>query len=100
MEHIYSSGFNDSGIYIGACQECKAHVDNATIENNAVGYSGSNSGGELIIENSVFAHNSDGIVPNGENPGDGPPPNDGQCHRKNERHPNPTPHFESTAIER
>ena len=71
-EHVYASGFNDSGLYIGACQECKAHVTDATIENNAVGYSGSNSGGELTIENSVFAHNSDGIVPNGENPGDGP----------------------------
>jgi hypothetical protein len=99
-ENIYASGFNDSGIYIGACQECQAHVNKATIEYNAVGYSGSNSGGTLVIENSTFAHNSDGIVPNGENPGDGPPPNDGECNRKNIRHPNPTPHFESTAIAR
>ena len=39
-ENIYASGFNDSGIYIGACQQCKARVNKATIENNAVGYSG------------------------------------------------------------
>ncbi len=104
--HIYSSGFNDSGIYIGACQECKALVNHATIENNAVGYSGSNSGGSLVIENSRFAHNSDGIVPNGENPGDGPPGSNGECHQRNYKtyvpgkKPNPTPHIRSTQIER
>ena len=99
-DNIYASGFNDSGIYIGACQQCKARVNKATIENNAVGYSGSNSGGELVIENSRFAHNSDGIVPNGENPGDGPPPNNGACNRRNGGKPNPTPSFTSTKIER
>src|SRR5947209_3658125 len=71
-EHIYASGYNDSGIYIGACWECKAKVNDATIEDNAVGYSGSNSGGRLVIENSIFRNNGAGIVPNGENPGDGP----------------------------
>jgi hypothetical protein len=80
-EHIYASGFNDSGIYIGACWECEAKVSDATIEKNAVGYSGSNSGGQLVIEKSVFRDNSAGIVPNGENPGDGPPPSDGRCNR-------------------
>lgn len=78
-ENIYASGFNDSGIYIGACQECKARVDKATMEYNALGYSGSNSGGKLVIENSLFAHNTSGIAPNSENPGDGPPPANGAC---------------------
>ncbi len=99
-EKVYSSGFNDSGLYIGACQECKAHVKEATIEYNAVGYSGSNSGGELTIEDSRFAHNSDGIVPNGENPGDGPPPQNGICHKRNQAHPNPYPEFKTTNLER
>ena len=81
-EHIYASGYNDSGIYIGACWECQAKVSDATIEYNAVGYSGSNSGGKLVIEKSVFKHNSAGIVPNGENPGDGPPPQNGICNAK------------------
>lgn len=99
-EEVYASGFNDSGIYLGACQECRAKITGATIENNAVGYSGSNSGGELFIENSTFRHNSDGIVPNSENPGDGPPPQDGQCHRHNVEKPNPTPYIKSTEIER
>ncbi|HEX5224631.1 MAG TPA: right-handed parallel beta-helix repeat-containing protein [Solirubrobacteraceae bacterium] len=82
-ENIYASGFNDSGIYLGACQECNARIDKATLENNALGYSGSNSGGKLVIENSVFSHNTTGIAPNSENPGDGPPPQNGAC----EHHP-------------
>ncbi len=78
-ENIYASGFNDSGIYIGACQECEARVDDAVMEYNALGYSGSNSGGNLIIENSIFRHNTAGVAPNSENPGDGPPPQNGAC---------------------
>jgi hypothetical protein len=81
--NIYASGFNDSGMYIGACQECDARVTDATMENNALGYSGSNSGGKLAIENSIFRNNSAGVVPNSENPGDAPPPQDGECGRPN-----------------
>ncbi len=33
--NIYASGFNDSGIYIGACWECKAKVSNGTFVDNA-----------------------------------------------------------------
>ena len=97
-EHIYASGFNDSGIYIGACWECKARVTDATIEKNAVGYSGSNSGGRLVIEKSIFRDNSAGIVPNGENPGDGPPPQDGICNAHKPRGPYKL--FTTTNLER
>jgi hypothetical protein len=99
-EDIYSSGFNDSGIYIGACWECKARVTKATIEDNATGYSGSNSGGSLVIEKSIFRNNSSGIVPNGENPGDGPPPNNGECNPSNTRPKSPYLTISSTNIER
>jgi Protein of unknown function (DUF1565) len=97
-ENVYTSGFNDSGLYIGACWECQARVNKATVEFNAVGYSGSNSGGSLVIENSVFRSNSAGVVPNSENPGDGPPPQDGKCDAH--RPASPTPHFSSTNIAR
>ncbi len=99
-EKIYASGFNDSGMYIGACQECKALVTEAVMENNALGYSGSNAGGKLVIEKSKFVNNTDGIAPNSENPGDGPPPQDGQCHRENIEDPNPTPQITKTNIKR
>jgi hypothetical protein len=99
-EHIYASGFNDSGMYIGACQECNARVNDATMENNSLGYSGSNSGGRLVIENSIFRRNTTGIAPNSENPSDPPPPQDGECGRRNEEHPNPTPSVKWTKIKR
>ncbi len=99
-ENIYASGFADSGIYIGACQECDARVSGATLENNALGYSGSNSGGKLALENSIYRHNLTGVVPNSENPGDPPPPQDGECGRPNIEHPNPTPIITTTRIAR
>ncbi len=99
-ENIYASGFADSGIYIGACQECDARVSGATMENNALGYSGSNSGGKLLLENSIYRHNLVGIAPNSENPGDGPPPQDGECGRPNIEDPDPTPIITTTNIAR
>ena len=100
-ENIYASGYNDSGMYLGACPECKAVINKATMENNALGYSGSNSGGNLIIENSTISHNSDGIVPNSENPGDGPPPQNGACNPVKPYTPfhKVLPKFSSTEIE-
>jgi len=98
FENIYASGFNDSGLYIGACRECDALVTNATMENNSLGYSGSNSSGKLTIENSVFNHNLTGIAPNSENPGDGPPPLDGACNSR--FNTSNTPTFASTNIRR
>ena len=98
-DHIYASGFNDSGMYLGACQECKARITAAVMEDNALGYSGSNSGGRLAIEDSLFRNNSDGIVPNSEKPGDGPPPQDGECNRP-ETPSTETPTIKSTNIPR
>ena len=98
--NIYASGFADSGIYVGACQECNATIKNAVMEDNALGYSGSNAGGKLVIERSTFAHNTVGIAPNSENPGDPPPPQDGECGRPNIEEPNPTPTISSTKVKR
>jgi hypothetical protein len=82
------------------CQECKARITRATMENNSLGYSGSNSGGSLAIERSLFRHNSSGVLPNSENPGDAPPPQDGECNRENIEKPNPTPTITTTRIPR
>ena len=97
-ENIYASGFNDSGMYIGACRECNARVSKAVMENNALGYSGSNSSGQLVIEKSTFNNNLTGIAPNSENPSDPPPPLDGAC--DSFKNTSPTPTFDSTKIKR
>jgi hypothetical protein len=78
-DHDYASNMNDSGFYIGACQQvCDQTVDHIWAEYNALGYSGSNSGGQLVVENSEFDNNQDGFDTNSQN-GDNPPPQDGAC---------------------
>jgi hypothetical protein len=75
----YASNFNDSGYYIGACRDvCDQVMNHAWAEFNALGYSGSNSGGSLVIKNSQFDKNEDGFDTNSQN-GDNPPPQDGTC---------------------
>jgi hypothetical protein len=77
--NTYTSNMNDSGYYIGACQqECNQVINNAWAEFNALGYSGSNSGGSLVVENSQFDNNEDGFDTNSQN-GDNPPPQNGEC---------------------
>jgi hypothetical protein len=78
-DQIYASNFNDSGFYIGACQQqCNQTLDHGWSEDNALGYSGTNSGGPLVIENSQFDHNEDGFDTNSQD-ADFPPPQNGAC---------------------
>ncbi|HMC39791.1 MAG TPA: hypothetical protein VKI19_09030, partial [Acidimicrobiales bacterium] len=66
-DQSYASNFNDSGYYIGACHDaCNQVVNHAWAEYNALGYSGSNSGGRLVVENSQFDHNEDGFDTNSQ----------------------------------
>ncbi len=77
--NTYASNFNDSGYYIGACQQvCNQTVIGAWAEYSALGYSGSNSGGQLVVRNSQFDNNEDGFDTNSQN-GDNPPPQTGSC---------------------
>ncbi len=78
-DQTYASNFNDSGYYIGACkQQCNQVVNRAHAEFNVLGYSGSNSGGNLVVKNSEFDNNQDGFDTNSQN-GDNPPPQNGAC---------------------
>jgi len=60
----YGSRNADSGIYVGGCSDCHAVVTNSKAEKNALGYSGTNAGGELYLINSEWDHNATGILPN------------------------------------
>ncbi len=66
LEHSYASGSPDAGYYIGQCYPCDALIDDVVAEWNGLGYSGTNSGGNLLIVNSVFNENRAGIVPNSQ----------------------------------
>ena len=76
----YASNFSDSGYYIGACQQfCNQVMDHAWSEYSALGYSGTNAGGWLIVKNSEFDNNQDGFDTNSQNNDDAPSPQDGAC---------------------
>ena len=64
LDNSYASGSPDAGFYIGQCYPCNAVIDAVTSEHNGLGYSGTNSGGNLFIVNSTFRNNRAGIVPN------------------------------------
>src|SRR5664280_1910515 len=76
----YASNFNDSGMYVGACQQvCGITINHAWLEYSALGYSGTNSGGAIVIENSQFDNNKDGLDTNTQINGDPPAPQNGAC---------------------
>ena len=80
ITHSYASNMADSSFYVGACKQvCDTVVSDDTGVNSALGYSGTNSGGRLVITHSVFALNHAGVVPNSQNSSDAPPPQDGRC---------------------
>ena len=64
FEHSYAAGSPDAGFYIGQCYPCDAVIDDVHSEHNGLGYSGTNSGGNLLIVNSRFNNNRAGIATN------------------------------------
>ena len=98
FKHVYASGFNDSGLYVGGCRDCEALVQDALVERNALGWSSTNAGGHLVVEDSTFRDNSVGVAPDSEPDDDLPPPQDGACDSASNRAMLPT--FTSTQINR
>jgi hypothetical protein len=80
ITNSYASNMADAAYYVGACRrECNTTLAFDRGTNSALGYSGTNSGGRLIIRDSVFDHNRTGLAPNSLNNDDAPPPQDGRC---------------------
>lgn len=64
IDNSLASGSPDAGVYVGECFPCNVVIDNVISQYNGLGYSGTNSGGDLYIVNSTFRYNRAGIVPN------------------------------------
>jgi plastocyanin len=73
FDHSFAAGQPDSGFYIGACHPCHALITNVISEENALGFSGTNAGGDLVISDSLWRNNMGGIVPNTLDSEPGPP---------------------------
>jgi hypothetical protein len=69
----------DAAYYIGACPNCRQVLTHAHGEFSALGYSGTNSGGKLVITHSEFDRNKTGATSNSQNNDDAPSPQDGSC---------------------
>jgi hypothetical protein len=80
ITNSYASNMADAAFYVGACRRvCDTTLASDTGVNSALGYSGTNSGGQLVIRNSVFLLNRAGLAPNSMNNDDAPSPQDGRC---------------------
>ena len=79
FSRTYANNMSDSGYYIGACPDCHATINFGHAEGNDLGYSGSNSGGHVVIENSEFNNNEEGVATQSQNNDDAPSPQDGIC---------------------
>jgi parallel beta-helix repeat protein len=64
FEHSYASGHPDAGFYLGRNRPYDAVVTDVVAEHNAIGYSGTSTGGPLTVRDSVWRHNKVGIFPN------------------------------------
>jgi plastocyanin len=62
FEHSYASGSPDAAFYVGQCFPCRVVLDHVTGELSGLGYSGTNSGGDMYILNSTFSRNKSGIA--------------------------------------
>ena len=79
IDDAYASNMADSSFYVGACQDCNSTLLRVHAENSALGYSGSNAGGHLVIEWSEWDLNRAGIAPNSLANDDAPSPQNGAC---------------------
>lgn len=62
IEHSYTSGGADSGIYVGQCRPCRVVVRDNVAELNAVGYEGTNASGEMYVVGNRLAGNRVGLT--------------------------------------
>ena len=61
LEHSYGSGSPDSSFYVGQCAPCRVVLDDDIGAYSGLGYSGTNSSGEMYVLRSRFEHNRTGI---------------------------------------
>jgi hypothetical protein len=74
FEDSLVSGAGDAAFYIGECNPCDSVLRDLIARYSAVGYSGTNAGGNLEVRDSLWELNGTGIMPNSYNEQRGPPP--------------------------
>ncbi len=62
FEHSLASGSPDSAFYVGQCAPCRVVLNDVVGSYSGLGYSGTNSSGDMYVLNSRFVHNRSGIA--------------------------------------
>jgi plastocyanin len=62
FEHSLASGSPDSAFYVGQCAPCRVVLNDVVGNYSGLGYSGTNSSGDMYILSSRFEHNRSGIA--------------------------------------
>ena len=73
FEDSYASGSADAAYYVGQCNPCNIVLRRLVAEYSALGYSGTNAGGNLVLEDSLWQNNGTGILPNSLTSEEDPP---------------------------
>jgi hypothetical protein len=79
IEFSYASNMSDSGFYVGACPDCNSVLRHVHAQNSPQGFSGTNAGGHLVLEDSEWDLNRVGIAHTTLANDDEPSPQDGAC---------------------
>ncbi|MGW5350134.1 right-handed parallel beta-helix repeat-containing protein [Streptomyces sp. NPDC004031] len=66
LEDNHASGSADSGLYVGQCRPCDILVRGNVAEYNAVGYEGTNAGGDIWVLGNRFTRNRVGMTVDSE----------------------------------
>jgi hypothetical protein len=74
FENSYVSGAGDAAYYVGECNPCDVLLTNLVARYSAIGYSGTNAGGNLEIRDSLWEFNGSAIMPNSFEGQPAPPP--------------------------
>lgn len=64
FDHDLGAGSPDAGFYVGGCRPCHALLIDDISEDNALGFSGTNAGGDLVLRDSIWRNNRTGLLPN------------------------------------
>lgn len=102
IDHSFASNMGDAAFYIGGCPNCATVLDHADGTHSALGYSGTNSGGDLTIEHSTFSGNKTGFTSNSQDNTDLPSPQIGLCpggKKPTDGQPGPFPNGGCTVLE-
>lgn len=74
FEQSLVSGAGDAAFYVGECNPCATLLTDLTARLSAVGYSGTNTNGNVVVQNSRWELNGVGILPNSYDVNIAPPP--------------------------